>query len=514
MAIRRFLWLIACCIFANFSLTLAATSLGFEVPSIAWKECGEQLLCGNLTVPLDWSRPDGPRIQLYVNKLEAKAKDSPEHLGTLFFEPGGPGLSGSRDVSQFTRFEGMGLLERYDMVGLDPRSVGFSSPLICDDRIPGDKFPGWPYTQSKFQSLSQRNRKFAQSCVDLSGELAMHVDTASVAKDLEALRAVLGAPKLNLLAFSYGTQLAATYISLFPESVGRILMDGNLDHTTDRIIAFTSEAKTVEACFGRWADWCARNETCTFRSQTQPNTRELFAGLLADIDSGNLKLEFTPNCEPVGCESQRLTGDDIVRVVRGFLYSPDYDWPGLGRALDALQHGDPGPLMSHGERMDKPPKTDPPTNTEQAGVVVTCLDFDYAKSFPQFQQLRELGRSIAPLTRGHLTQSGINNIECTGFPFTRPPDAMQKPLDINDNNVPPVLMVQNTYDPATSYQSALNLQRQIPNSRLLVREGDGHISYRLSGRVRKLVDGFLLNGTMPEQGTRVMSSSMGEGYGT
>ena len=408
----------------------------------------------------------------------------------------------------------MGLLERYDMVGLDPRSVGFSSPLICDDRILGDRFPSWPYTQSEFELLSQRNRKFAQSCVDLSGELAMHVDTASVAKDLEALRAVLGAPRLNLLAFSYGTQLAATYISLFPERVGRIVMDGNLDHTTDRITAFTSEAKTVEACFGRWADWCARNETCTFRSQTQPNTRKLFAGLLADIDSGNLKLEFTPNCEPVGCGSQRLTGDDIVRVVRGFLYSPDYDWPGLGRALDALQHGDPGPLMSHGERMDKPPKTDPPTNTEQAGVVVTCLDFDYAKSFPQFQQLRELGRSIAPLTRGHLTQSGINNIECTGFPFTGPPDAIQEPLNINYSNLPPVLMVQNTYDPATSYQSALNLQRQIPNSVLLVREGDGHISYRLSGHVRKLVDGFLLNGTLPEQDTVVMSSSMGEGYGT
>ena len=121
-------------------LTAEELHLAADHPSIAWNECGDHVLCGNLNVPLDWDYPEGPTMSLYVKKVLAKTEDRNQVIGSLFYSPGGPGLSGTDDAAQFVKTFGKALNERYDIVGLDPRGNGHSSPLNCDDSLADDEF--------------------------------------------------------------------------------------------------------------------------------------------------------------------------------------------------------------------------------------------------------------------------------------------------------------------------------------------------------------------------------------
>ena len=190
--------------------------------AIAWQPCllGE---CGTLRVPLRHERPDAGSIELAVARVRASA--SPR-LGTLFVNPGGPGIPGRMLARLASEIDG---LEQWDVVAWDTRGVGASTALTCLNAAEEETYLTTdfsPDTPAERDALLAQERLLGQACRDRSADgLAASVSTRDSARDLDLLRAAVGESKLTYAGLSAGASLGAAYATLFPARVGRLVLD-------------------------------------------------------------------------------------------------------------------------------------------------------------------------------------------------------------------------------------------------------------------------------------------------
>ena len=164
--------------------------------------------------------------------LARRPADDPAHrIGTLFYNPGGPGDGGVKYVIAADTFFSATLRARFDIVGLDPRGVGGSTPITCGVPALTPDYTFFPRTQQEFDAMVAHNRAVAQSCLQQTGPLLLHADTVSVARDHEAVRIALGVSKVSWLGLSYGTQVGAQYAQLYPNRTRAMVLDAVLDHS-------------------------------------------------------------------------------------------------------------------------------------------------------------------------------------------------------------------------------------------------------------------------------------------
>src|SRR3954454_5904432 len=253
--------LAACC------LGLVAAGPGWAKGTVRWHGCGRgvpsSLQCGRVSVPLDYRHPHGAEITLGFNRL--RAQDRAHRVGSLIVNPGGPGGPGSAVVA----IEAAGghlwnpaLHKRFDMIGMDPRGVGTSTPIRCDphvyNRLVSRLFPS---TEAHFDQLAASARGFGRSCLKRTGPLLAHVDTRSAARDMEALRRALGDGKLNYLGLSYGAHLGSAYAELYPKRIRTMALDAIANHSISVKTVFADAAATYEDTLNRFAAWCAQTST-------------------------------------------------------------------------------------------------------------------------------------------------------------------------------------------------------------------------------------------------------------
>ncbi|NMO90212.1 alpha/beta hydrolase [Actinomycetospora sp. TBRC 11914] len=198
---------------------------GAAVPRIDWRACGGGFQCATVPVPLDYRRPTGPAIALGMVRLPAL--DPAARIGTVAVNYGGPGTPGTTSLRRLaSRFAG--LRARMDVLAVDPRGVGQSTPVRCG---PFDGQPvlpaGSPLTDPAGFWTSARAA--GQACAAASGELLSHLSTANAARDLDLVRQALGEPEISVYGYSYGTVLGATYANLFPAHLRALVVDGALD---------------------------------------------------------------------------------------------------------------------------------------------------------------------------------------------------------------------------------------------------------------------------------------------
>ena len=202
----------------------------FYSQEVVWEPCENGFQCAKVTVPMDYANPDGDTIQLAALRAPSTGKKP----GSLLVNPGGPGGSGYDFVKDAagTHFS-QSVRANYDLVGFDPRGVKRSAPVKCMTDAERDAARAKVYDLRNRRRAGRRagrqqghRRNSARPRPD---PLLGHIDTVSAAKDLDILRAVVNDTKLNYLGYSYGTFLGSTYASLFPDNVGRMVLDGALD---------------------------------------------------------------------------------------------------------------------------------------------------------------------------------------------------------------------------------------------------------------------------------------------
>ncbi|HVX47161.1 MAG TPA: alpha/beta hydrolase [Mycobacteriales bacterium] len=463
-------------------LPAAATSATTTTPTptVQWGPCSGSsdpaVHCATLTVPIDWADPDGATTDIAIAKRDATKASK----GSLVIDPGGPGGSGVTEALDPTGFLSPDLLEHFDIIGFDPRGVGDSDPVTCPPADVPETFAPVPTTQAQYDALVDTSRTLARDCRASTGPLADHVDSVSVAHDIDAIRIALGQDTISYYGVSYGTLMGSAYAELFPTHLRAIVLDGTMDHSRDVHSFFVSEAAAVEDSFAQFVDWCGLDSTCALHGR---DIYALWDKLMGQADAGTLMDGTTP-ISPV----------ELTNFAAGYLYAADLTppWSMLADKLKDLAGGtdqaaSPRILDAPAPRWGD---SDSPYNFQ----AIICNDYDlHEPNFAALQADLQLARHVAPHLRlSALAWDAVST--CLGWP-TAPTNPQH---DLKVVGAPPVLIVNSRHDPATPYEWALSNAEQLGTAgRLLTYEGSGHSAFLRNDCTRTTVESYLDDPSKP-----------------
>jgi len=453
-----------------------------------WSGCSGDYECTKVKVPLDYVKPTGDTIELAVIRLPAG--DESKRVGSLLINPGGPGASGVSYARQARAVLSDDVRASFDVVGWDPRGVGDSAPVKCLDDKQLDAFlalDGSPDNPTEVQALDTTSKNFAHQCEARSAKVLPHVGTPDAARDMDILRAVLGDAKLNYLGKSYGTFLGATYAELFPEKVGRVVLDGAIDPSvTSQEMGF-AQAGGFEQALDAFIDDCLKQANCPVGPDHAGAKAEI-AGILDQADRSPL---------PTG--GRPLTQSLAILGVAVAMYDSEQGWPALRIALQRAKDGDGSVLLQLSDiYTDRQSNGHYSSNQNEAIYAVNCLDRPDRSSPAQIEQAEPRFEKESPTFGDYLAWSSL---PCRYWPAKGEPGS--GPHRITADAAAPIVVVGTTRDPATPYIWAQNLADQLSSGVLLTWDGDGHTAYfRGSSCIDSAVDDYLIKGTVPKDGTR------------
>jgi pimeloyl-ACP methyl ester carboxylesterase len=462
-----------------------ATLTKFYQQDLAWSDCGNNQ-CATLTVPVDYSHPEGDTLKLSV--LKVPATDASNRIGSLVVNPGGPGGSGVfyAAAAHFTDQ----VRAAFDVVGFDPRGVGTSAPVKCLNDRELDSFLGGdptPDTKTEEERLAVAAKAFADKCKANGGALLGHVSTIEAAKDMDVLRGALGEPKLNYLGKSYGTFLGATYADLFPTKVGRFVLDGAIDPNLTSSQVNEGQAVGFETATRAYVQDCVNKGNCPLGNSVDSGMANL-RGFLKQMDTSPLPLN-----DPY---VKRLTEGWASLGIAGPMYDPS-QWNDLTDALRQALAGQGGPLMKladdYAERTSGGVYVD---NLMQVIFAVNCLDRSDVKALTHYESEARSLTAKAPTWGPFLAWS---TVPCGYWPVP----ANNAPKKITAAGSGPIVVVGTTRDPATPYKWAQGLAAELQNGHLITYNGDGHTAYmRSNSCVDDAVDAYLVKGVVPAPGLK------------
>ncbi|WP_329563105.1 alpha/beta hydrolase [Kitasatospora sp. NBC_01266] len=437
--------------------------------------------CGTAHVPLDYANPGADTIDIALIRKPAVHQD--QKLGSLFFNPGGPGGSGVEFLGETAADEFKALNDRYDLIGFDPRGVGRSTAVHCLDDADRDKL------NAQDHATATTMKDFESGCAADSGKLLPFVGTVNAARDLDVLRGVMGDQKLNYLGFSYGTYLGTVYADEFPGRTGRLVLDGAMDPSLDPLTADVQQQIGFEGVFERFASDCVKQSDCPLGSD---------AGAAAQKAADFLdSLQAHPLTSAK--DGRTLTSAEAWTGALGMLYGSAKDWDYLRIGLTrAMKQHSPDLMLALADNYNGRDQNGHYSNEADANTAINCAD-DGAPTptDDQLQQALQQLQSKAPYLNRRVTIDDLRvGNDCSAFPAHAAP-----PHAITAAGSAPILVVGSTGDDATPYAWAQHLASSLANATLLTRDGDGHTGYDKSSCVQSAVNGFLLNGTMPAAGT-------------
>ena len=434
-----------------------------------WAPCGG-LDCAVVTVPLDWDDPDGEAITLSLKRARA----TQARVGTLFINPGGPGGSGIDFLSWFPASQFPG----YDVIGWDPRGSGMSTPVRCGTPAETDAYfavDASPETPAEWQALRRAQTAFARQCRTASGALLDHISTIDTARDLDYLRYLAGEARLNYLGVSYGTYLGAVYAELYPRRVGRMVLDSAVNITDDPSLI---QAIGFDLALRSFAAWCAAR-SCGLG----PSPDRVVATVTGLFD----RLDARP--VPVG--ARHLTQTLAVGGVASFLYGGVVGYQGLSRAVETAVDGSGAGLLAAADRLNGRRADGSYDPVAYAYPGIACRDagddgwvHDAAAWAGDARLAPVIGKYFGP------------PVSCDVW-SARPADQ----LHITASGAPPIVVLGVTGDPATPYQQAVAMARQLMSGVLVTWRGAGHSAFVLGGScVRRTVLDYVNDGVVPPDG--------------
>jgi pimeloyl-ACP methyl ester carboxylesterase len=457
----------------------AAGSPGSGPSTLAWADCADKNLskemrCASIAVPVDWTKPSGRKIDLTVGLLPTTG--TKRRMGSVFAIPGGPGASGVGDLSEHAGSFAE-LRTRYDVVSVEPRNTIDKGMLPYNCLISGPWIT-WPDTRAEYAELGRRNRAAAERCRAADPELFDHMDSASVARDMEAIRVALGEEKLSFIANSYGGVPGIAYSRLFPGRVRAMAFDGAASPYLDR----AQGRLTYEKSFTRFAAWCAAASTCALHGQ---DVGEVWQELV-------MRADRTPI--PVMGESPQTaySGFDIKEAAAPSIISPGPEpeyprWTELAEAIKRAAGGDASGFADYVRQSMKSPKL-----PSAVGMNMThCPDGMAYRDYEEYRKKRREGERLLPNIAG---TELWHPLACVGWPtpVTNPP----APLPAK--GLPPYLGVGAWTDLAGS----ADIVRRVPGSATVQYQGNGHALYNSGNScIIAHVNRYLISLRLPAPGT-------------
>ncbi|WP_285612303.1 alpha/beta hydrolase [Actinokineospora globicatena] len=476
---------------------------------VVWRDCAADQLtdvppaerfrfsCADYTVPLDHDRPGLGTINIALLRRAAGVPSA--RVGSIFVNPGGPGGPGTVLPLRAAGFLQASVLDRFDVVGFDPRGIGRSTAVRCfatqeDADALQRRGTLIPRTPEQIHQTSAARRDYARYCDRFAGPLLANMSTEAVARDLDLLRAGVGDEKLTYVGFSYGTFLGATYVNLFPQRARAIVLDGSVDprlRASDGLAYDRQRTEGFEIALSAFLAECDRvGPLCAYSG-----------GARAKYDASR---EYLKSRGPVTLPDGTFVDyERFVAATGSFLYQRAY----LATFAELLQHlhlaiqpGQPrvaaeprARLFATGVSPRTDTRPDTPYTGEDSYASVNCSDKPFTNRLSDVPGIADRwDRAMSTFGR---YGAWADAATCPPWPAA---DRYSGPWNRKTAN--PVLVVGNYYDPATRYDFAKRMAAQLGNARLVSVDAFGHCVLGESTCVDRITADYLINLTAPAPG--------------
>lgn len=452
------------------------------VPQLSgWGPCpadgspADGLECATISVPFDYTVPDGEAFTIPVSRIPSTA----EKPQLLIMNPGGPGISGVDDLRSGREYYAK-FTDVYTVVSFDPRGVGGSTPAVsCLDDAQRAAIVNQPSVPTSPEQQTRRDDLAAgigAACERQHAAALGYVGTDYVVRDVDAIRAAMGFERTSFLGYSYGTFVGALYAQAFPERTGRVALDSVLDPTLDYREVRHAQARGMQASVTAFAADCLSRDDCPLPG---PVTAAVAAitGVVEDLDAKPYRAR----------DGRELSGSRMLGLVESAQYTPVSGWPMLRTALrDALAGRWPAVL----DAAYSPDLMVDPADSEY--LAVACIDFATERDPQAPGRLAEPWAQESPVSGGNRAWSLA---PCESWPV----GPVRKPGPVNPQGAGPVLILNTTGDPATPLVWAQSLHRQIGGSSLVIAPGPGHLASSQNACADEILVAFLREGTPPPE---------------
>jgi pimeloyl-ACP methyl ester carboxylesterase len=456
----------------------SSTSTVTEAPaiggSIDWQACENDIdtRCADFEVPFDYENPGVGTFTLKLVMHPAGSESS--RIGSMLVNPGGPGFGGAYLAESVDSYFGEDIIDAFDIIGFDPRGTGDSTPAVdcVDDYDPYFTFDPSPDNDEEKQAIVDASQAFVDECVKRNEAILPYISTNNTARDMDRIRAALGEKKITYFGFSYGSELGATWATMFPGTVRAAVLDGATDPDSDYIEGGLDQAKGFETELTKFLAKCSAEITCEFHNNGR--SEEAFDELLASLDS-----------RPLFAEKGRVSVNQGVALtaVAQAMYSSTL-WPSLEQALNAAQKGDGIQLLQMYDQYFQRQYDGTYGNELEAFNAIMCLDDPGPKSVQGVDSYIPEFKKVAP----RLWSTFAAGYICAFWPTETDRRTVITGIDAG-----PIVVIGTTGDAATPLESSRNMAKALQDGRLIVVEENRHTGYGANQCVVDLVDSYLIS---------------------
>lgn len=417
-------------------------------------------------MPADHGNPDAGTVTLELGMLPAG--DSDRRIGALLVNPGGPG----GDMNSFLDY-GAGLsdrlLERFDVVGWNPRGVMGSVPHGCREEAEHlmllDPIPD---TDEEDAALDEAAREMAEACLGGLGESVHLIGTEQTVADMDLIRQALGEEQINYLGFSYGSLLGLLYADQFGPNARTVVVDGvvdpALDYEEQSVGQIRGFARVIQDLF----DACRQDTACPIPG----DPAEAYDRLAQQVEGAPL----------VDAGGNVVLGPaEVLLSLVTAAYAPDF-WTFFHQGLASALEGD-------GEMLQRLANFYLESSDSGSFISIGCTDAGRMSQAELDRLIQRLGDEAGDFGRS----SASSARPCVYWANT-------DPLSVGPIRAPEasaVLVVGNRGDNATPYEWAVAVAEALENGVLLTYNGQGHTSYGQHPCVDQVVDNYLIDLILP-----------------
>jgi pimeloyl-ACP methyl ester carboxylesterase len=481
------------------SSSAAASSAQADAQPIDWSDCSGQIApiiagrpgadralsfqCGSTTVPVSYDDPSGGTLKLFLVKATLTGQTG--RIGSLMINPGGPGQSATDAAIQSALTLPTDVLNRFDVVGVDPRGVGLSTPAVecISDQQKDELFAADPRATdaASLGTAFGLVDTVADGCTKKYKAALGAFDTVDTARDMDLVRQSLGDEKMTYLGYSYGTTLGSTYAELFPDRVRAMVLDGAVDPDATRQASAEAQAQAFETAFDAFAQNC----TGLIGGCPVGGDPRGFVTALLNQAAG------TPIPSSRAGETRQATPGLILNGIRSALYQPTA-WPQLAQALANASKGDAAGILTLADTYTGRNDDGTYSNVVDANLAVNCADTDEQFTREQVSTLVTDWNGTYPLFGA---DAALRLYTCS--PWAAP----RTPLPERDaEGSAPILVVGTQGDPVTPLPGAVDMAKDLTSGVLLTWQGSGHTAYPRNDCVTAAVNAYLIDLTVPTDG--------------
>jgi len=446
--------------------------------TITWTDCDE-LRCARMNVPYDYDKPGIGSFSLNIVMRPATKKA--QRIGSMLVNPGGPGFGGTEIARNAAYYLTDSLLDYFDIVGWDPRGTGDTTPSVdCVDNFDlYMKADSSPDNEAEKQALIAEQQAFVDECGKKSGEILPYLSTASTARDMNSIRIALGEEKITYFGFSYGSELGATWATMFPSTVRAAVLDGASEPNISGIDSALRQAAGFEQQLTRFLAQCSATPKCPFYNGG--NAFKAFDRLIVDLD--NKPLVVNPDRVAV---SQSVAYTAVSQA----MYSSAL-WPDLEKALDDAQNGDGAGLLKLYDSYYQRKEDGTFSNELEAFLAISCLDDPGPKTVEENDSYNSQFLETAP----RIGPSFINSYQCALWPVEQ-----AETVTITGKGAGPIVVIGTTGDAATPLESSRKMATTLEEGIFIKVTAERHTGYGVNYCVVNAADDYLINLKLPTKG--------------